>query len=208
MADALPHNVPKKFKTILANCLDHVRRKFVDVTWAFPDECRYIIETLGKVYNYDEIAGTEKMSAKLRLEYHQQYSKPWMEELKKWFNVPFDQKIIEPNSGLGKAINHMLNHWDKFTLFLSVAGAPPSNNICERALKQVILNRKNALFFKSQFGALIGDMYMSPIHTCNLMCVNPFDYLVALQKFPTDVAGSPSQWMPWNFKETMVLHKA
>jgi hypothetical protein len=75
-------------------------------------------------------------------------------------------------------------------------------------LKQVILNRKNALFFKSQFGAFIGDMYMSLIHTCNLMRVNPFDYLVALQKFSAEVAGSPGQWMPWNFKEAMALPEA
>jgi transposase len=208
MADALPHNVPKEFETILANCLAHARRKFVDVIWAFPDECRYVIETLGKVYKYDEIAKAEKMSARQRLEYHQQYSEPLMEELKKWFNAQLDQKIIEPNSGLGKAINYMRRHWEKLTLFLSAAGAPLDNNICERALKQVILNRKNALFFKSQFGAFIGDMYMSLIHTCNLMRVNPFDYLVALQKFSVEVARSPSQWMPWNFKETMALLEA
>lgn len=192
----------------MANCLAHARRKFVDVIWDFPDECRYVIETLGKVYKYNEIAKTEKMSARKRLEYHQRYSEPLMEELKKWFNAQLDQKIIEPNSSLGKAINYMRSHWDKLTLFLSVAGAPLSNNICERALKQVILNRKNALFFKSQFGAFIGDMYLSLIHTCNLMRVNPFDYLVALQKFSAEVAGSPSQWMPWNFKEAMALPEA
>jgi transposase len=51
-------------------------------------------------------------------------------------------------------------------------------------------------------------MYMSLIHTCNLMRVNPFDYLVALQKYSTEVAKSPGQWMPWNFKETMALFEA
>lgn len=203
MADALSHNVPKEYETILANCLAHARRKFVDVTWAFPDECRYVIEALGKVYKYDEIAKVEKMSSQQRLEYHQQYSKPVMEELKEWFGAQTNQKLTEHNSNLGKAIKYMRKHWDQLTLFLSVAGAPLDNNLCERALKQVILNRKNSLFFKSQFGALIGDMYMSLIHTCNLMHVNPFDYLVALQKYSVETVKNPSQWMPWNFKEAM-----
>ncbi len=208
MADALPHNVPKEFETILANCLAHARRKFVDVTWSFPDECRYVIEALGQVYKYDEIARVEKMSDQRRLEYHQQYSKPVMDELKEWFDTQLDRKLVEPNSGLGKAINYMRSHWDKLTLFLSVPKAPLDNNLCERALKQVILNRKNALFFKSQFGAYIGDMYMSLIHTCNLMRVNSFDYLVALQKYSSAVFKNPSQWMPWNFKEAIASIEA
>ena len=94
----------------------------------------------------------------------------------------------------------MLNHWHKLTLFLSVPGAPLDNNLCERTLKRAILNRKNALFFKSQFGAYIGDIFMSLIHTCSLMKVNPFDYLVALQKYSSELFRNPAQWMPWNFK--------
>jgi hypothetical protein len=148
------------------------------------------------------------MSAEERLQYHQQNSKPVMDQLKKWLDTQFDQKLVEPNSALGKAIKYMRRHWEKLTLFLSVPKAPLDNNICERALKQIILNRKNALFFKSQFGATIGDIYMSLIHTCNLMRVNPFDYLVALQKFSAQVARNPSQWMPWNFKEAIALLKA
>jgi transposase len=205
MADALSRNVPKKLKTILANCLAHARRKFVDVTWAFPEKCRYVVEALGRVYKYDEIANIEKMSPEKRLQYHQQNSKPVMDELKQWLDTQLDQKLVESNSGLGKAIKYMCRHWDKLTLFLSVAGAPLDNNLCERALKQVILNRKNALFFKSQFGAYIGDMYISLIHTCNLMRVNPFDYLVALQRYSSAVFKNPSQWMPWNFKEAIAL---
>jgi transposase len=142
MSDALSHNVPTTFDTILANCLAHARRKFVDVVWSFPDECRYVIKALDKVYKYDEIAKTEKMSDQQRLEYHQQYSKPVMDELKNWFNAQLDQKLVEPNSGLVKAINYMRNHWEKLTLFLTVPKAPLDNNLCERALKQIILNRK------------------------------------------------------------------
>ena len=77
----------------------------------------------------------------------------------------FDQKLVEPNSGLGQAIQYMLNHWEKLTRFLQEPGAPLDNNICERALKRAILHRKNALFYKTRRGARVGDMYMSLIYT-------------------------------------------
>ena len=46
MCDALSRNLPKPFKTVLANCLSHARRKFVDVTDYFPEESRVVLETL------------------------------------------------------------------------------------------------------------------------------------------------------------------
>ena len=42
------------------------------------------------------------------------------------------------------------------------------NNICERALKRVVLHRKNALFYRTLHGADAGDLFMSLIHTCEL----------------------------------------
>ncbi len=203
MADALSRNIPKDLKTILANCLAHARRNFVDVTWCFPDQCRYVIKILGKVYKNDEIARTENMSSQQRLLFHQQNSGPLMDDLKSWLATQFDQKLVEPNSGLGKAIKYMLKHWEKLTRFLSVSAAPLDNNLCERALKRAILHRKNALFYRSQFGAYIGDMFMSIIHTCSLMKINPFDYLVALQKNSCQVFTNPCRWMPWNYQDTI-----
>ena len=50
--------------------------------------------------------------------------------------------LVEPNSGLGNAINYLLKHWEKLTLFLRKAGVPLDNNLVERALKKAILHRK------------------------------------------------------------------
>jgi hypothetical protein len=109
----------------------------------------------------------------------------------------------EPNSGLGKAISYLLNHWLKLTLFLRQAGAPIDNNIVERALKRAILNRKNALFYKTLNGAAVGDLFMSLIHTCELNKANPFDYLTELQKHSEELKQKPAEWMPWNYRETL-----
>lgn len=199
MCDALSRNTTKAFKSILANCLAHGRRKFVEVALNFPEQCRYVIETLAEVYKNDEIAKVQNMTADDRLHFHQSESGPLMEDLKTWLNDQLDQKKVEPNCGLGQAISYMLNHWEPLTLFLRVPMAPLDNNICERALKKAILHRKNALFYKTEHGAHVGDLFMSLIHTCNLADVNPFDYMTVLQKHSSELSEYPEKWLPWNY---------
>jgi len=202
MCDALSRNTSEAFKSILANCLAHGRRKFVEVALNFPEQCRYVIETLAEVYKCDQMAKEQNMTADQRLRFHQSKSGPLMEDLQTWLNDQLDQKKVEPNCALGKAISYMLNHWKPLTLFLRVPMAPLDNNICERALKKAILHRKNALFYKTENGARVGDLFMSLIHTCNLAGVNPFDYLTALQQHASELSEHPDRWMPWNYTTT------
>jgi transposase len=77
------------------------------------------------------------------------------------------------------------------TLFLSQSGAPIDNNIVERALKKAILNRRNALFYKTLNGARVGDLFMSLIHTSELSSVNPFDYLTELLRHAEALKQKP-----------------
>jgi len=201
MSDGLPQNIPVGFSTLLANCLSHGRRKFVDIYSAFPPECYYVLEILGHVYEHDAFTRGNGLSDMERLVYHQQHSGPLMMDLKTWMTGQLEAKLVEPNSGLGQAINYMLKHWQALTLFLRQPGAPLDNNICERALKKTILHRKNAYFYKTANGARIGDMFMSLIHTCELNKINPFDYLTALQTHAVSVQSTPQAWMPWNYLE-------
>lgn len=203
MCDALSRNLPGAFKTILAHCIAHARRKFVDVVNDFPVECQFLLETLAEVYKTDAEARAQSLGPEERLRLHQAQSAPRMEELKQWLHAQFDERKVEPNSGLGEAITYMLKHWSPLTLFLRVAGAPLDNNICERALKKAILHRKNALFYKTLHGARVGDLFMSLIHTAELNRQSPFDYLVALQRHADAVAANPSEWMPWNYRQAV-----
>jgi transposase len=203
MCDALSRNLPKGFLTVLANCLSHGRRRFVDLAAYFPKECQYVIEILAKVYHYDSIAKERQMSAQQRLLLHQEHSGPLMDELKIWLQKQIEDKKVEPNSSLGKAFFYMLNHWEPLTLFLRIPGAPIDNNVLEQALKRAILHRKNALFFKTEHGAQIGDLFMSLIHTCSLANINPFDYLIALQKYSSQLPQNSNLWMPWNYQDTI-----
>jgi transposase len=203
MCDALSRNMPRELATIVANCLAHARRQFVDVYDRFPQECRTVLEALKVVYHNDAIARREGMSAEQRLCFHQAHSQETMHQLHNWLMQQLDDKLVEPNSALGAAIGYMLTRWEKLTLFLRQAGAPLDNNLCERALKKAILHRKNALFFKTQNGARVGDIYMSLIHTCELNQANPFDYLTELLRHSDKAAAEPGRWMPWNYRATL-----
>jgi transposase len=205
MCDALSRNTPKlpDVEVLLANCLAHGRRQVVDVAANFPEECRYVLETLGKVYKTDAQARERQLSPESRTLLHQEHSGPLLDELHEWMDAQFAEHRTEPNSGLGKAISYLQRHWTKLTLFLRQPGAPLDNNIAERALKKAILHRKNALFYKTMNGARVGDLFMSLIHTCELNKVNPFDYLTELLRRPEELKTSPADWMPWNYRETL-----
>ena len=201
MCDAASRNVSKEFETLLANCLAHARRNFVDLVPNFPEECRYVIEALAEIYHHDKMAKEQGLSSDQRLRFHQDRSGPVMERLNEWLQKQLDQRKVEPNSSMGKAIAYMLNHWEPLTLFLRVPGAPLDNNLCEQALKRAILHRKNSLFFRTEHGAYIGDLFMSLIHTCTLNRVNPFHYLTTLQRHTSELFKNPKRWLPWNYQQ-------
>jgi hypothetical protein len=190
-------------KTIVANCLAHGRRHFVDVATNFPEECLYVLEILKDVYKNDAEANHQGMSPEQRLQFHQAKSGPKMAELKSWLTEQIEQHNVEPNSGLGEAITYMLKHWEALTLFLRKPGAPLDNNVAERALKKAILHRKNAYFYKTQNGVRVGDLFMILIHTCELNKANPFDYLTQLQKHANELSSDPDSWMPWNYQDML-----
>jgi transposase len=203
MCDALAANVAGEFETILANCLTHGRRQVADVAEQFPEAARHVIEALAEVYKNDAQCRQDPLSPEQRLSLHQAHSKPIMEDLQRWMNEQFEQRLVEPNSGLGKALRYLLKHWQELTLFLRKAGAPLDNNLCEQILKRAILHRKGSMFYKTVSGAEVGDIYMSLIHTCRLCDVNPFDYLNALQQRAQEVIDAPARWLPWNFREQL-----
>jgi transposase len=104
MCDALSRNLPGELATIVAHCLAHGRRQFVEVAERFPEECRHVLEALSVIYKNDAIARERNLSLEERLLFHQAESGPVMEELHAWLVRQFEQRCVEPNSSLGSAI--------------------------------------------------------------------------------------------------------
>jgi transposase len=199
MGDGSSKNWVGEYKKIIAKCLVHARRQFVEIEKNFPQSAKYVIEMLAKIYKIE--SQTVKMNQVERLLYHQQHSEPIMKELKQWCDEEIEKE--EESSGLGKALSYMKKHWEELSRFLTVAGAPLDNNYVERILKRVVLNRKNSLFYKTEHGAAIGDIIMSVIETCSLNKVNVFQYMVSLLQNPNAVRAKASQYLPWNYKNKL-----
>jgi len=202
MCDALAANTvgeAGELNTILAHCLAHARRRFVEVESKFPAEVEHLLLQLREVYRTDALTKRERLEPQARLAFHQERSGPIMTRLEAWLRDQIEGGKVEPNSGLGQAITYMRKHWTELTLFLREPGAPLDNNLCEATLKRAIMHRKNSLFYRSVTGARTGDTFMSLIHSAELNGVEPFEYLIELLKHPEGVRQDPARWMPWSY---------
>lgn len=207
MSDASPNNFSHDFMNLVlkALCMDHGRRNFHDLLDAFPKDCQHVITELGLVYKNDAETKRLELSPLERLLYHQEHSGPIMNGLNGWMEEKLENREVEPNSELGKAIDYFLKHWNGLTAFLRIAGAPLSNAEVERLVKRCVLRRKASMSYKTQAGAWIGDILMSLIETSRFAGKNGFEYLVVLQEYAVHVRANPENWLPWNYQQTLTM---
>jgi transposase len=198
-SDALSSNKAEEAGLTRCQCLAHGRRKFSELEEDFPVESAVVVEALKAVYDHDEEAREEQLSAQERLVYHQTYSAPILTALKPWLEQQTEQRVVEPNSSLGQAIAYLLGHGETLTRFLTVPGAPLDNNVAERALKLCIRQRRNSLFYATEHSAYIASLLTSVIATCLQAGVNAVEYLVAVQEHRQEVFANPAAWLPWTY---------
>jgi transposase len=195
MADA--SSMAPRAKRINANCNTHARRYFFEASAAFPEQCAKVLDDFAAIYQNDE--ATRGMTPQARLEYHQEHSRPVMDALYLWVEEQFAERLVEPNSRLGRAFSYLKNHWSGLTRFLEVPGVPLDNNETERELKPAQRHRKNSLFFLNEAGAAVGDVLLSVIRTCTTNTVDPVRYLTAVATHARAVARIPEAWLPWTY---------
>ncbi len=107
-----------------------------------------------------------------------------------------------PKSAFGKALTYIYNQWEPLTRFLDNPALPIHNNDSERALRHVVLGRKNWLFFGSPRGAAVGANLFSLIATCKALKVNAERYIEdVLQKVDTTPASKIARLTPWAWAE-------
>src|SRR5262249_52102370 len=91
LCDALSRNLPGALQTLLAHCLAHARRQFVDIYERFPEPCRYLLEALAVVYRNDAIARERQLSPEARLQWHQEASGPTVQQLHDWLTRQLEE---------------------------------------------------------------------------------------------------------------------
>ena len=209
MSDASVHNFPTlddnlAARWIITLCLSHGRRRFFDLLGdQNDDDIRFVLECIAKIYKYERYCKQQLYDPEQRLQYHQQHSGPLIEALRIWLNNLLFHQLVEPNSPLGEAVAYMLKRWFWLTQFLRVAGAPLDNNLCEQTIKVLIRYRKNSLFYRTFYGATMGDAMMGVMHTAVHAGANLFHYLNSLQEYTHHVQDTPDQWLPWNYEQTI-----
>lgn len=199
MADA--SSMAPRRDRIVAHCLAHARRYFIEIYPAFPEHCERVLSDLATVYQHDHAA--RDLDPTARLAYHQEHSRPLLNTLHGWIEEQFQERRIEPNSRLGKACAYVMNHWPGLVRFLEVPGVPLDNNQTERELKPAQRHRKNSLFFKNELGAAVGDVLLSVIRTCTINGHDPVRYLSTLAKHKARVRAGPQDWLPWNYEQQL-----
>jgi transposase len=133
----------------LAFCWAHTRRKFYEVQVAtkapLADEALLRIAAL-----YAIEADIRGQSAEDRRLARQQRSRPLVEAMHVWLTEQLAR--VSGRSGLAQAMRYALNHWAGLILFLEDGRLELDTNTVERAIRPIVLTRKNALFAGSDSG--------------------------------------------------------
>ena len=189
---------------VIAHCWSHLRREFFDITKSAPaplaDE---VLKRIAAIYAIEaEIRGR---SADERRTVRQDRTKPLVADLKTWFENQLGR--LSGKSVLAGAIRYGLNHWPGLVRFLDDGRIEMDTNTVERAMRPIVLSRKNALFAGHDRGAENWAVVASLIETCKLHAVNPEAYLGdVLTKL---VQGWPQRrladLMPWAWAAAQAL---
>jgi len=157
----------------LAHCWAHVRRKFVELEEQHPSECKLVLDWIAELYAIEsELRG---VPPDVRLNTRQARSRPILVALQNWaLNT-----LALPESALGKAIAYMGGVWEGLRVFLDDPNVELDNNRSERALRGVVLGRKNYYGSRSRRGTEVAALLYSLIESAKLADIEPRAYLIA-----------------------------
>jgi transposase len=179
---------------LLSHCWSHVRRKFVEIEEFYPQESKEILDLIGHMYGVERLLPSlDRLEEsrrdevlKVRADLRNKESRPLLEQIRDW---AYAQRGTR-ESGLRKAVEYMLTMWPGLTRFLDDPRIPLDNNRIERALRGVVLGRKNHYGSRSQRGTEVAAIFYSLIETAKLWKLDPKAYLLAATKAAIEKPGS------------------
>jgi len=182
-----------------ACCHSHARRKFEQSLRGDRKRAEYALGQYRRLFEIEQQAQTQQMTAEKRLLLRQQKSAPIVAELKGWMDEEF--RKVKPKSPIGRAICYALNHWEQLTRILQNGRIELSNNFIENCVRPLALGRKNWLFAGSEDAARRMATIYTVLSTCRLHDLNTRDYLTdLLRKLPGRLSNNIEDLLPWNWK--------
>jgi len=188
-----------------AGCWAHLRRKFVEAEKAAPEIARDAIEMVRALYAREKQASD--LSVAERLELRQRHSAPVLTQLRQ--NLLLWKEQLLPKHPMAEAVNYALTQWVELNVFCSDGAVPIDNNISEREMKRVVLNRKNSLFVGNPRGGRTAALLASLTSTCRRHAVDPQLYLTQLLlNLPQTRTNELSAWLPDQWKRLQTTRMA
>lgn len=183
-------------------CFAHSRRKFVLVAESIdkPVLANTAIEFIAGLYAIESRA--KALSSEQRYYLRKRLAKPILKRFKRWLLI--QKKTVPPKSPLGQAMQYTLNHWQALNNYLRNGILSIDNNAAERAIKPVVIGRKNYLFAGSHQGAENAAVIYSLIETCKMNGINTFEYLKdVIAKLPTTLMKNIHELFPYNWRSNL-----
>jgi hypothetical protein len=141
----------------------------------------------------------KSLSAAARLELRQADSAPVLAGLKEKF-LTWKQQLL-PKHPMAEAVSYALSQWEELTVFCSDGAVPIDNNVSEREMKRVVLNRKNSLFVGNARGGRTAAILASLTSSCRRHDVDPQRYLTQLLvNLPAARLSELAAWLPDEWK--------
>lgn len=157
---------------VLAFCWAHVRRKYLEAE-QFQPEAKEVLDLIGQLYEIERLCPTGPPGDELRRQLRAERSRPLVSRIHAW---ALEQRPL-PQSALGKAIAYMGGLWPGLVRFLDDPAIPLDNNATERALRGVVLGRKNHYGSRSRRGTEVAALFYSLMESAKLAGVEPKAYL-------------------------------
>ncbi len=180
-----------------AGCWAHMKRKLVEAEKAAPEIAKAAVERVRALYAVERMA--KELSAENRLELRQQQSAPILAELHERL-VEWKLQLL-PKHPMTEAINYALGQWQELSVFAADAAVPIDNNVSEREMKRVVLNRKNSLFVGNPRGGRTAATLSSLTSTCRRHDVDPQLYITQLLvNLPALPISQLPEWLPDQWK--------
>lgn len=181
-----------------AGCWAHLRRKIIDAEKTAPPIAHEAVALIRQLYEVER--ETRDASVEQKLEKRKQKSLPVMlrlhEKLLEW------KAELLPKHPMAEAIGYALNQWQELNVYLSDGAVPIDNNVSEREMKRIILNRKNSLFAGNARGGKTAAILSSLTSTCKRHDINPQLYLTQLlTNLPVIADSDLSDWLPDRWKQ-------
>jgi transposase len=180
-----------------AGCWSHSRRKFVDAEKVAPEIAREAVELIGDLFRVERQA--KDFSVEQRLALRRDKSVPVIAKLREKL-LGWKEQLL-PKHPMAEAINYALNQWAELNVFCSDGAVPIDNNVSEREMKRVVLNRKNSLFVGNPRGGRTAAILASLTSTCRRHEVDPQLYLTQLlMNLPQTKMSELADWLPDQWK--------